>query len=87
MSPVHEIQFISIFISFVILCMLTVKSVIFGVCNIAAMNFKFITCDKDEWSFQNLYIIFIDKPSYIHISMQTKQMYLVRPFFTDFGKR
>ena len=33
--------------------MLTFKPVIFDVCEIAAMHFKFISCDTDEWSFQN----------------------------------
>ena len=43
-----ETEFISVLILLVILCMLTLRSVIFDICDIAAMHFKFISCDTDE---------------------------------------
>ena len=45
MSPAAEIGFISIFILLVIVCIVTVRPVIFDVCEIAAMHFKFISRD------------------------------------------
>ena len=48
MSSAAETGFISIFIQFVTVSMLTVRSVIFNICDIAVMRIKFISCDKDE---------------------------------------
>ena len=39
---------ISIIIPLVILCMPTVRPVIFGICEIATMSFELIPCDTDE---------------------------------------
>ena len=49
MSSAAEIGFISIFITVVITCMLTVRPVVFYIREIAIMRFKLIPCDTDEY--------------------------------------
>ena len=48
MSSAAETGFNSIFIPIVDLRMLTVRSVIFDICEISVLLFTFIPCDTDE---------------------------------------
>ena len=57
MSPAVGTRFISVFIPIMILCIFTVSSLMFDICNIAAMYFKFISCYTVEWWFQTKCII------------------------------
>ena len=79
MYPAAETEFFGIFSILVTVYMhvLTVRPVIFHICEIAAMHFKFISCDMQEWSFQTKYkISFTDlqvyhnkqigSPSFVH---------------------
>ena len=56
----HVFSYRNIFIPSVSLCILTVRPVIFVICELDTMYFKFISCDtNDELSCQTKYIISI----------------------------
>ena len=63
MSAAGETGFISIFIILVILCVRTVRSVLFVICEIAVMHFKLISCDMNERLISNQIHHFTDKLS------------------------
>ena len=69
MSSTAEVGLISFIIPVMSLCMLTVKPVIFGIHEIAAIRFKLIPSDTDEWSFKTkyMYTILLAKRQKHHI--------------------